>query len=236
MQEQMYETLKNHGIELPEDVTEFDPELLFSQLDELEPSELWTIVETVSEGGSIKIDGDEHFQSMALNCAIVNALENDLDYIDQEQLNTAIETVSNMVKTLKSPDDETETDSTPEASEVEKSGTGRTAKKRDLIQELVKENPQAQADEIVTMALESDPSMTQNTAKQYYYNVRKDLGIGVVGKRGRKPSDTMDRVKAILEANSDASKSDTVEKIVAELELKESTASTYYGKARKSLK
>jgi len=228
---QTLETLKNHGLTINEN--ELDSEDLVSQLGSMDVGDLWAIVEELSGDEAIRIDDNEQVQSLALSYALVDAFENDLDQIGQAEIDAAIqkatESTNKLADNMPEKEDEAETETNETQVEVK-------TNRKTLVKSLVEENPDALADEIVDMAVEADPDMNTTTAKQYYYNARKELGLKPVGKCGRKPSDTMDRIKALLDGNLDVPKSDMVEKIVSEIGVKEGTASTYYSKAKKQLK
>lgn len=220
MQTQIVETLRLHGLDI--DGNETDSKNLAYQLTGMDVKNLWTIVEDLAHEEINEIDGNEQIQGMALNYALVDAFENDLDQITQKEIDVAVEKATESVNNLS-------------GNQSEVSSPGKPNRKT-LIKNLVEENPDALADEIIDMALEANDNMNKLTAKQYYYNVRKELGLEPVGKRGRKPSDTIDRIKALLDGNLDVPKSEMVEKIVSEIGVKEGTASTYYSKAKKQLK
>lgn len=220
MQTQIVETLRLHGLDI--DGNETDSKNLAYQLTGMDVKNLWTIVEDLAHEEINEIDGNEQVQGMALNYALVDAFENDLDQITQKEIDVAVEKATESVNNLS-------------GNQSEVSSPGKPNRKT-LIKNLVEENPDALADEIIDMALEANDNMNTLTAKQYYYNVRKELNLNPVGKRGRKPSDTIDRIKALLDGNLDVPKAEMVEKIVSEIGVKEGTASTYYSKAKKQLK
>jgi len=224
METQTIEVLKNHGLEINEEV---DSENLASQLGEMDVCDLWPIVEDFTGDETIGIDGNEQIQGLTLSYALVDAFENNLDHIGQAEIDGALKKATETVN--KMTEEETVTDESAE------SATPKINKK-DIVSGLVQENPTALADEIVAMAVEADSTINESTAKQYYYNVRKELNMAPVGKRGRKPSDTLDRIKSMLEGNLDTPKAEMVESIVDKLGLTEGTAATYYSKVKKQLK
>lgn len=227
MQTQTVERFKNHGVKI--DPKNTDAESLATQLGAMEVDALLDIVEEFSGDNTINVPGDSQTQTLALSYALVNAFENDLDQIGQAEIDTAVEKAMNTVNSITNP---------PKAAKAKKSDAlkGRIAERRTLVNRLVKENPDALADEIIDLAQAEHPAISTNTTKVYYYQERKALGLDPVGKRGRKKTDTMDKVVAILDDNLDKPKAEMVQKLVDALPITEGTAKSYYSKAKKQLK
>lgn len=226
------EIFRNHGVELsnPSAYNE-----LAEKLGELPNDELFNILEDFTGDETIGIKGDETLQSLTLSRALVEAFTKGKDSITQADIDAAQERAQKVAEGLSGKTAESDKIESEAVTETPKPKRKRTGKLKPAIKKCVEDNPDAQSDEVVTMMTEQDSEVNPVTARMYYYQVRKELGLPTIGKRGRKPADTFDNLKSMLKDNLDKPKSDMVEKFVKEFGVTEGTASSYYSKAKTEL-
>ncbi len=237
---------EQHGMEF------HDEEHAMAELAELEPDELWTLTEQFTGDEAIGVSGDEETQSNTLRFALVKAFANDADRITQDDIDLAQETALSLINDIEDEtgDDQSVEDtsaSTEESSVVADSGEEsapveatrtrkRTSTSRELIKTLVTASPDTPRNEILEEAFKQGADVAEATAVMYFYDVRKELGIDPNGKRGRKPTNTQAKVKALVLENYDNERADLINLIVEQLGYKENTATVYYHNALKALK
>lgn len=235
------EIFRNHGLDVSKDIAQAE---LAERLGKLPNEELLTILDDFIGDENISVDTDETMQTLTLSRALVTAFKEGKNSITQADIDAASEHATRVSDDLSTPaDTDTPVVETPETPVVATEDTQAPAPKpakritlKATIKDLVEHFPDAQSHEIVNMALEQDDSHNPTTGRMYYYQIRTELGMPTIGKRGRKPSDTFNNLKNILKDNLDKPKADMVTRFVDEFELTPGTASAYYSKAKTELK
>lgn len=205
------EIFENHGL------TFNDADHAAEELASFDLDELWNITDSFLID-ALEVSGDEEVQTRTLRTALVNAFANDQEFITQNDFDLAREQALEIVdfeegqggsdagvsvSTVEAPETE------PETVEAEAETTPAPKKRkpykkrssaRKLIAQLIKQDPTADAETIVTVAQEQ-VSTKYNTLISYYYIERRAQGLAGTGKLGRRPNDTDDTVREIIAAN-----------------------------------
>jgi len=238
MQTQVIENFKKGGIKITPDTTSLD---LAEKLGTADVSKLKRIITLFCEGGAPDVEGDDFVQSLTYSNALISAFEFEDSSITEDDIQTAhqkaLDALEGMVsyKAVSAEEDEAleEALQGEEAEEAEAGGE-RTAKQ--IVEELIHANPDATAPEIVQMVRDDHNWVSRHTARMYFYNIRRKLGWGTNGKRGRPSNDTTKRVAVIVANNMDRPKAEVTKLISDELGLAQSTADQYYSNAKSAIK
>lgn len=222
---------------------------VMEELCELDSDELWTLTEQLIGEDPIGITGDEDTQATILRLTLVDALNKNSELITQNDIDLAQEKAFSLIDEIQKSSDtvsENDTIETEEAEEntetkaakpIKKRTRKRTSTSRELIKTLVSDNPNAEREVIIAEAMESDDfDVSEATAVMYFYDVRKELKLGTNGQRGRKKTNTKERVQKLLLDNKTVERAELIDLIVSELGYKKNTATVYYHNALKDLK
>lgn len=221
------EIFENHGLSFN------DSEHAAAELADLNLDELWDITDDfiVDE---LEVTGNEDEQAATLRTALVHAFENDLEAITQQDFDLAREQAIQIGDAdedepeQSASEDETEQSATEDAEDASgedetedepdqaASATPKPRKKRKrtsaglaAVRRLVEADNTAEAATVVEQA-QQEVDIAESTLTAYYYKVRREMGLAGTGKRGRKPNDTKDQVRAIIENNWDAERADII--------------------------
>lgn len=223
-----------------------DAEEAMNELTALESDELWDLTEQfIGEDNVIGVEGSEEMQANTLRIALVNALEANAERITQKDIDLAQERALDLeadtdaeaettpIKvTAEAESEETEAEAEASADEQPAKRTRkRTSVSRELIRSLIKADPDAPREDILEQAFDQGADVAETTAVMYFYDARKELGLEPNGKRGRKPTNSIEKVRELIEANWDMERGDLIDLIVSELEYKPNTATVYYHEA-----
>jgi len=132
---------------------------------------------------------NERVNGMMIRYAIVDAINQGLDHLTDEVIQSARERangLANKMGTFKI--EESELEEGEEGSESVRKGGKRTRNPElfPRIKSMVSQSPDATRDEIVARALK-ELDTNEGTATMYFYKARKELGLKNNGKRGRRP-------------------------------------------------
>ena len=236
------EIFEQHGLQF------HDSEHAMLELSELDVDELWTLTERLIGEEMIGISScDEDVQASILRLTLVEAFTNNTDIITQHDIDLAQEKALSLLHDIEDADvdassDVAEVDASSVVAKSEplvknKGRRRRTSVSRELVKTLVSADPSADRDTVIAQVMSSnDVDVSEATAIMYFYDVRKELGLNTNGKRGRKPTNTLDRVIQLLNDNSELKRADLIDLIVSELGYKKNTATVYYHNAIKAMK
>ena len=240
-----------------------DSEQAVAELAELDNDELWTITEQLMGDDPIGIQGDEDEQADILRIVIANAFDNGAESITQDDIDLAQETALNLQadqadqadvedepsgvsvteeaaaivdgQTDEEPEQEASEDESEPVDAKPKRTRKRTSESRRIIKNLVIADPDMPRDEVLAQAESEGIDVSPDTAMMYFYDVRNELGLAPNGKRGRKKTNTIERVIELIQANPDLSRKEYIGLIHSELGYAESSASVYYHKAQNEM-
>jgi len=253
------EVFEQHGLQFETD------EQAMIELSELQPEQLWDLTEHFTGEAPIGVSGDEETQANTLRIALVNAFSENSESITQQDIDLAQERALSLIGDVENeaesedsqvdePEGElleaAETQQTTDTisrgrrstdvseDDAPKRTRRRTSHSRALIKSLVHKSPNADRDTIVQRAFQQGADVTEETAIMYFYDVRNEMGLPPNGKRGRKPTNTLESVKTLIFENwdEDHQRADIIDMIVSELGYKLNTATVYYHAALKELK
>lgn len=220
-----------------------DVEQAVAELAELDNDELWTITEQLMGDAEIGIQGDEDTQANILRITLANAFSNNAEGITQSDIDLAQETALSLETDLEDAEpeeqeaaEESQADESESTTETKTKRTRRrTSQSRQVIKDIVQANPDMLREDVLSEATAQGLSVSADTAMMYFYDVRNELGLEPNGKRGRKKTNTIERVKELIVANPDLSRKEYITLIHTELGYAESSASVYYHKAQNEI-
>lgn len=238
--QEIIERFRNHGI----DIDNFGAKSRVPEkLSQTDPETLWLVVEDFSEGKPIGMDSpNEKAHQLTLSYALFNAYESDSLTITQDDIDRAAErasgTMERMVKgsSTKADDAPVENDNGSIAAADAPKKRKRSKTLMPNVEAVVKDNPDADTDELIELIQKREPNSAENTIRSYISKARTELGLST-GKRGRKPSKLYPTIKTTVQDNPDASV-DEVGKLAESTlgkDINPNTLLAYYNKAHKEL-
>ena len=150
---------------------------------------LWKAFDELCDG-TIGFKAEGIIQKVTVAYALAYAIEHDLDSIDQEAVDNALEKAVEIFESL-------EPEPQPEAEKPVTKRT-RTPELRGEMVQYIKDNPTQTKQEVVEEFQSRYPEKAVNTLGQYYHSCRKEAGLAPNGTPGRRKGDTMDLVKSIV--------------------------------------
>lgn len=229
---------EQHGLQFA------DAEEAMAELSVLDSGELWNLTEDLIGDNVVGIEGDEDTQADILRIALVNALTENSETLTQADIDLAQERALDLGSDVDEEADETPVSAktngkakpvSAKAQKPAKRTRKRTSESRETIKNLVAADPEASREDILEQAFEQGADVAESTAVMYFYDVRKELGLEPNGKRGRKPTNSIDTVRELIEANWDTERGELIELISSELGYKPNTATVYYHEALKAI-
>lgn len=229
------EVFQQHGLPVK------DEQKIMLELAGFDADKLWELTEQFTGDAAIGVQGSEEIQANTLRFALVNAFtanadsitQSDIDLAQQRALSLGNDVASLVANHKPKPKADPEPQSDVQSEPVKR--THRSSS-REIIKSLVKASPNAKRDDILKQAFDKGIDVSRATANMYFYDVRKELDLKPNGKRGRKPTNTQDDVKALVLKNWDNERSTIIKIIVDEMGYKENTAKVYYQNAQKALR
>jgi len=187
---------------------------------------------------NIRLKASGQIRKTALEYALMRAFKENLDQIDQSIVNEAVKRAKKLHESLFG-----EKALTRKASAVNSAAKrrGRSSEVFPTLKGLLEDNPSLTREQFLEKAENMFPDKKQGTLLQYWYKACNELGIKTGGKRGRRSTGIMDRirkeVKKAYDKNPDIRGKDLVEKLKKKFkETPATTVQVYTYKALKEVK
>jgi hypothetical protein len=219
----------------------YSSEEVDNSLANLEFEELLDITdELLSEPVEFKEDDDT--QSMIIRYALLNAFNAERDSLMKEDFEVGRQKVEELSDiTVSPPDDSVEPvkvkTEVKRVKKVKAVKTKRSESKAEFeeLKQYISDNPDMIRREFIDTMKVKHPRLSEGTIGQYFYTIRKELGLKANGARGRPQNNTNDKVKEIYQRMKGSDHKEVKAAIAEELGLTEKTAVVYYCRIKKEL-
>lgn len=240
---ELIERFRNFGMDINHGDNRSDVVASINAMDE---GDLWLIFDDLKVSGSVGFSANGRIRKTTLAYIFTNLFETGSMTVDQAMVDVAVEKATNLCESLFGKAfANADPGQTIDADDDNDDSTQTVTRKRDpnlfpRIKRWVRDNPDASVEDAVSSLSDTNPNTAESTLRNYVYKARKELGMKSNGKRGRKKTDTFDRVRVVTvemrEQNSDVSVVDIAAEVCSRHpDIAEGTAKVYIYKALKEM-